>query len=142
MWSALIGPIANLISKPIERYQEERLVKVESKAEVIRAKSQRQATEQTNARAWEENVLIKSGVYLRWFCALHLFAGMDYTIYAALTGRDATTLWTALDMMPDWYAGLLATMFGFAFGSSGIKKAGSVLVAKWRKPVTKQTKDT
>ena len=128
MWAivkGLVGPVLDFVGKPLERYQEERKT-------VIEAKVQRQANEQENAHLWEQNVLIKSGVALRWCCVLHLFAGMDYTIYAALTGRDATAIWKALELMPDWYAGLLMTVFGFCFASASLKKAGSSLASRWR----------
>lgn len=128
MWGILgkvLGPVLDFVGKPIERYQEERKT-------VIVAKVQRQALEQQNAHLWEKNVLIKSGMALRWCCVLHLFAGLDYTIYAEFAGKDGTALWKALELMPDWYAGLLMTVFGFCFGSAPLKKAGSSLAARWR----------
>ncbi len=124
--STLLSPVLDFISKPLSKYQETKQI-------VVQAKAERQAAEQADSTQWEQSVLIKSGMALRWACALHLFAGMDYTIYAAMTGRDARTLWEALAIMPDWYAGLLATMFAFAFASKQIKAAGGVLVQKWRK---------
>lgn len=125
--SVVLGPVLDFIGKPIQKYQEERAEKLSQKRVVVEAKARRQAQEQINVRAWEENVLTKSGVYLRWVCAIHLFAGMDYTIYACMTGKDANALWLALASMPDWYAGLLATMFGFAFGSAPLKSVGGKL---------------
>lgn len=125
--STVLGPVLDFFGKPIQKYQETKQI-------VVKAKAERQATEQTNAAVWEKNVLIKSGVYLRWTCALHLFAGLDYTIYASMVGKDAAALWVALEQMPDWYAGLLATMFGFAFGSAPLKAAGGKLFARWRSP--------
>jgi hypothetical protein len=130
--SVVLGPILDFIGKPIQKYQEERAEKLAQKRVVVEAKAQRQAQEQVNVRAWEENVLTKSGVYLRWVCALHLFAGMDYTIYACMVGKDAHALWDALATMPDWYAGLLATMFGFAFGSAPLKSVGGKLFQGWQ----------
>lgn len=124
--TTLLGPVLSFIGKPLAQYQETKKV-------IVEAKVARQAAEQADATLWETNVLVKSGMALRWICALHLFGGMDYTIYACMTGKDATILWEALDLMPDWYAGLLATMFAFAFGSKGIKKAGAALVSQWRK---------
>lgn len=120
-----LGPVLDFFGKPIAKYQETKQI-------VVQAKAERQAAEQADATLWETNVLVKSSMALRWVCAAHLFAGMDYTIYACMSGKDATILWEALDLMPDWYAGLLATMFAFAFGSKGIKKAGAALVSKWR----------
>jgi hypothetical protein len=57
---------------------------------------------------------------------------MDYTIYAVFTEQDPNKLWQALALMPDWYSGLLMTVFGFCFGSAPLKKAGGALAQTWR----------
>ena len=122
----ILSSLFGFITKPIAAYQEERkVIKV--------AKINRRAKEVDNAHEWEKNVLIKSGIFLRWACVLHLFAGMDYTIYAVFSGKDSDKLWTALDKMPEWYSGLLMTVFAFAFASAPLKSAGGALAAKWRK---------
>lgn len=108
---------------------------VQAKCERRAAIQERKSAEQRDSTLWESNVLMKSSMALRWMCALHIFAGLDYTIYACLVGKDAEVLWAALSSTPDWYAGLLMTMFAFAFGSKEIKKVGGLLAGSMRKKV-------
>jgi hypothetical protein len=94
-----------------------------------------------NAASWEKIVAQKSSRFLRWTCAAHLFAGMDFTIYLAVTGdANPGIIFEAFNVLPEWYAGLLATMFAWAFGSEPVKAAGGRLVAAWGERKAKQAK--
>jgi hypothetical protein len=87
-----------------------------------------------NAASWEQIVAQKSSRFLRWVCAAHLFAGLDFTIYLAVKGDpNPGMIFDAFAVVPDWYTGLLATMFAWAFGSEPVKAAGGRLVEAWGK---------
>lgn len=92
------------------------------------AKSVADITRIENGHTWEQTVAALSSRALRWMCALHLFVGMDYTIYLAVTGDpDPGKIFVAFALVPDWFVGLLATMFGWAFASEPVKNMGSKL---------------
>lgn len=107
--------------------QEIELKKDEAKAEAV-------IKRMNNSQEWEQHAARLSSRFLRWCCALHLFAGLDFTIYLVLSGDpNPGKLFTAFDLLPEWYAGLLMTMFGWAFASQPIKDAGGKLAALWRR---------
>ena len=82
--------------------------------------------------SWESIVAQRSSRFLRWGCALHLFVGLDFTIYLAITGDpNPGVIFEAFQVIPDWYTGLLATMFAWAFGSEPLKQVGGKLVQSW-----------
>jgi len=105
----------------------------ELKAAELEAETKVRIQRMSDAKNWETIVAGRSGRLLRWTLALHLLAGLDATIYLSLTGQDPAILFDALDNLPDWYAGLLATMFAWSFASEPIKNAAGKLVAGWRK---------
>lgn len=92
------------------------------------AKSKAEITRIENGHTWEQTVAALSSRALRWMCAVHLFAAMDFTIYLALSGDpEPGKIFIAFALIPDWCVGLLATMFGWAFASEPIKNIGAKL---------------
>ncbi len=97
------------------------------------AKSDFKIKQLSDATSWAQLAAQKSSRFLRWFCAAHLFAGMDFTIYLALTGDpNPGIIFQSFELLPDWYAGLLMTLFGWAFASEKLSSAGAALAGKWR----------
>lgn len=106
--------------------------KQEIKLREAQAESEVRIQRMSNAASWEEIVAQRSSRFLRWCCALHLFAGLDFTIYLAVTkSPDPDVIFEAFGLLPEWYAGLLATMFAWAFASEPVKAAGGRLVEAW-----------
>jgi len=103
------------------------------KAKELEAETTVRIKRMNDASSWETIVAGRSGRLLRWTLALHLLAGLDATIYLSLTGQDASVLFDALAELPDWYAGLLATMFAWSFASEPLKVMGGKLLGSWRK---------
>ena len=96
------------------------------KADEEAAKAQATITRIQNGHTWEQTVAALSSRFLRWMCAIHLFVGLDYTIYLAVSGDpDPGKIFTAFALIPEWYVGLMATMFGWAFASEPIKNVGA-----------------
>lgn len=92
-----------------------------------------------NAASWEQIVAQRSSRFLRWVCAGHLFAGMDFTIYLVVTkDPNPGKLFEAFELLPEWYAGLLATTFAWAFASEPVKAAGGRLIEAWGKRKTSE----
>jgi hypothetical protein len=97
-----------------------------------------QIQDMQNGASWASVVAQRSSRYLRWACAAHLFAGLDFTIYLALKGDpNPGVIFEAFELLPDWYAGLLMTMFAWAFASDKLRQAGGALAGKWKKRTTK-----
>lgn len=106
----------------------------EIKLREAQAESEVRIARMTNAASWEEIVAQRSSRFLRWMCAGHLFAGLDFTIYLAVTkSPDPDIIFEAFGLLPEWYAGLLATMFAWAFASEPVKAAGGRLIEAWGK---------
>lgn len=124
-WLAALAGLFGIGEKYIEGRQQIKLQEAQAESE---ARIQRL----TNAASWEEIVARKSSRFLRWMCALHLFAGMDFTIYMAVTkAPEPDVIFKAFNLLPEWYAGLLATMFAWAFASEPVKAAGGRLLEAW-----------
>jgi len=105
----------------------------ELKAAEMTAETKIRIQRMADAKDWETVVAQKSSRFLRWMLAAHLLAGLDVTIYMAINGSpNPGILFDAMALLPDWYAGLLTTMFAWAFASQPLKDAGGALVARWR----------
>jgi len=102
------------------------------KAKELEAETQVRIKRMNDAASWETIVAGRSGRFLRWTLALHLLAGLDATIYLSLTGGDPSILFDALAKLPNWYAGLLSTMFAWSFASEPLKQMGGKLMQGWR----------
>lgn len=84
------------------------------------------------AATWEAVAAARSSRLLRWVLSLHLMAGLDFTIYLAVTGSDDPgVIFKAMANLPEWYAGLLATMFAWAFASEPLKVIGGKMAGAW-----------
>lgn len=106
----------------------------EIKLREAQAESEVRIARMQNAASWETIVAQRSSRFLRWCCAAHLFAGLDFTIYLAVTkSPNPDVIFEAFGLLPEWYAGLLATMFAWAFASEPVKAAGGRLVDAWGK---------
>ncbi|MAF42845.1 MAG: hypothetical protein CMI54_01575 [Parcubacteria group bacterium] len=78
------------------------------------------------AASWEEMAAAKSSRFLRWILALHLLALIDTSIYMSLTNHEnPSVLFETIEGMPVWCQGLLATVYGFAFGAAPLKAVGA-----------------
>ncbi len=98
------------------------------------ANSERKIQAMSDAAKWSAMAAQRSSRFLRWLCAAHLFVGMDFTIYLAVAGDPSPgKIFDAFALLPEWYAGLLATMFGWAFASEPLKAVGGKLVQSWGK---------
>jgi hypothetical protein len=126
----VLQPILGFIVKPVTDYVAARS---SDKSAVVQATNTRKATEQENIATWEHNVMTQSVVWLRILCALHIFVALDATVYLALRQiPNPERIFTALNKVPDWFAGLTMCMFAFAFAAAPLKAAGASLAATWR----------
>lgn len=106
----------------------------EQKARELEAETNAKIRRMDNAKSWEQLAAAKSSRFLRWMLALHLMAGLDFTIYLSVTGaEDPGVLFAAMGNLPEWYAGLLATMFAWAFASEPLKAVGGKMAESWSK---------
>ena len=81
-----------------------------------------------SADNWEQMTAAKSSRFLRWMLAGHLMLMIDASIYMSLTGfENPSIIFDTIHNMPNWTQGLLATVFGFAFGAAPLKAAGAKL---------------
>lgn len=108
--------------------KEQRKVRIEG------AKAERQELQIKNGHTWEMTVAAMSSRLMRWTLAIHVLLALDYTIYLAVSGDpDPAKIFLAFNVIPEWFVGLLATMFGWAFASEPIKSVGAKLVSTLEK---------
>ena len=77
--------------------------------------------------------IVTSGVLMRWFFMLHIFAAFEYTVIASFLGSDPKVLWDAFDAMPAWYIAAIGSICLYSFGSEEVKAAGIALLEKVKK---------
>lgn len=103
--------------------------KNEQKLKKIEAKTKNQIMTLESKSEWELKAMA-SARYLRWLIAIHMLAALDFTIYLALSGDpDPNKIFVALETMPVYFQGFLATITGFAFGSQPLKEVGAKAAA-------------
>ena len=115
----IIGKIFNVGEKFIEGKQK---IKLENMQAVNNLKKKTME----NAASWEEMSAARSSRVLRWVLAAHLLALIDASMYMSLFDYpNPAILFQTIETMPLWCQGLLATVYGFAFGAAPLKSAGA-----------------
>ena len=100
--------------------------KQEIKLQSLQAVERLKIKSMDNASNWESISAAKSSRFLRWILAMHLLALIDASIWMSMTEHpDPAILFRTIEQMPKWCQGLLATIYGFAFGAAPLKSAGA-----------------
>lgn len=121
MFTAIASGIANLLGFGTEFVKGKNEIDLKK----IQAKVDNEIRTLDSKAEWEITAM-KSARYLRWVIIVHVFAGMDASIYMALSGhRNPMIIMDILAELPLYYQGFIGTIIGFAFASEPLKNAGA-----------------